>query len=162
VDEKLTARQVRGWLATVEVDLQAVDQKLKPLLEEQRQLEQREELLRHLLASFDQAPTDRPGAGATETRNGSIGEYVIGRAAVILREEGAPLHINDLYARFVERGYKVPGKGRPVNLTVHLRSTDRIVSPQRGIYGLPEQVDDAPPRRSAKKRKRPSARRRGS
>jgi hypothetical protein len=67
------------------------------------------------------------------------------------------MHINDLHARFVERGLSVPGAGKPVNLTVHLRAAEEIASPTRGVYALVEQVGAVEPAKKAKKR---SARRR--
>jgi hypothetical protein len=82
---------------------------------------------------------------------------VIDRAAEILRAEGRPLHINDLHARFLERGFTVPGAGKPVNLIVHLRSAEEIASPMRGVYGLVEQVG-AVPRQAARTKRRRSAR----
>jgi hypothetical protein len=158
MNEKLAPAQVRAWLAEVQADLRGLDQKLQPILEEQRRLEEREALLRNLLASFDtpEPDTDRASLGAGR-RNGSVREYVVARAAEILRDEGAPLHINDLHTRFIERGFTVPGKGEPVNLIVHLQKSEEVVSPQRGLYGLREQIGTVRPRG---KRKRATSRRR--
>jgi hypothetical protein len=157
VDEKLEPAEVRAWLAAVQDGLRQIEQQLAPILEEQRRLEEREALLRSLLASFEPPALNEQGVLLDERgkRDGSVREYVVARAADILRDEGGPLHINDLYARFIERGYTIPGKGEPVNLIVHLQKSDEIASPQRGIYGLTEQVGAVKPRR----RKRRTSRR---
>jgi hypothetical protein len=145
-----SAEQVRAWIYAVRADLEALHEKLTPLLEEERRLEARQVLLKELLSSFaqqDQVSDNAAGMGSapytraiTATGPGAIGQYVIDHATEILREAGGPLHINDLHARFVQQGYQVPGAGQPVNLTAHLRRATEIVSPSRGIYGLVEHV----------------------
>ena len=140
MDEKtLTADEVRTWLGAVESDLRKLDEKLEPLLDEQRRLEERQALLQGLLRSFDQVATNGPTPPPKAA--GSVARYVIDRAVEILREEGRPVHINDLHAKFIGRGFTVPGAGKPVNLIVHLRGAEEIASPMRGIYGLVDQVD---------------------
>lgn len=151
--EKLAPAQVKTWLADVQDELRQLEQKLQPILGEQRRLEERETLLRNLLASFEPATLGNEGAGLGESarRNGSVREYVVARATDILRDEGRPLHINDLHARFIDRGYTIPGKGKPVNLIVHLQNADEIASPQRGLYGLTEHVGTVKPRAKTKR-----------
>jgi hypothetical protein len=162
VDEKkLTRAEVRAWLSAVEADLRALDTKLEPLLGEQSRLKERKTLLQSLLRSFE-AGANGTAPSPTVKSAGSVARYVVDCAAEILRDEGRPLHINDLHARFGERGFTVPGAGKPVNLIVHLRGSDEIASPTRGIYGLVEQVGavthDAAPR---PRRRRARARARG-
>jgi hypothetical protein len=155
VDEKpLTADEVRVWLGAVESDLRSLGEKLEPLLDEQRRLEERQALLRGLLRSFEQTGSNGPTPSRLSKGAGSVARYVIDRAAEILREEGRPLHINDLHAKFLERGFTVPGAGKPVNLIVHLRGAEEIASPMRGIYGLVDQVDALPkkPRRTKRRK----------
>jgi hypothetical protein len=161
VDEKkLTSGEVRVWLSAVEADLRMLGEKLEPLLDEQRRLEERQALLQGLLRSFEQAASNGSSASRSPKGTGSVARYVIDRAVEILGDEGRPLHINDLHSKFVERGFTVPGAGKPVNLIVHLRNTDEIVSPMRGIYGLADQVEVVAqkPRRT-KRRKIARARR---
>lgn len=137
----LTADEVRTWLAAVQADLRALKEKMEPLLEEQRRLEEREALMRDLLRSFDSAASDGAGdASSIPATSGSVREYVVERATEILRGAGQPLHINDLHAQFLARGYTVPGAGTPANLIVHLRKASEIASPQRGLYGLTENI----------------------
>lgn len=161
-----SAEQVRAWLDAVRSDLEALHDRLTPLLEEQRRLEGRQALLKELLSSFPQEDRLRDGATGTvsapyvhavpATGPGAIGQYVIDRATEILREAGGPLHINDLHAQFVQQGYQVPGAGKPVNLTAHLRRATDIVSPSRGMYGLVEHVGRIPDtgRKRTKRRSR--------
>lgn len=159
-DKRLTADEVRTWLAAVEVDLRRVAERLTPLLDEQRQLEERQALLQGLLRSFEQSAPNGTGAPARGRATGSVARYVVERAMEILRDEGRPLHINDLHAKFLERGFAVPGAGKPVNLIVHLRGDQEIVSPMRGIYALAEQAEDVVQRpRQVKRRKRARTRR---
>jgi hypothetical protein len=153
----LTAREVEAWLVAVDRDLAVVSEKLAPLSAEKQRLEDRRALLQGLLRSFD-GPAANGSPPIPPARSGSIARYVVDNAVEILREEGRPMHINDLHERFVERGLSVPGAGKPVNLTVHLRSAAEIASPTRGVYGLVEQVGAVHPARQARKRK--SARRR--
>ncbi len=158
-ETKLTSGQVRAWLSEVESELGAMADKLEPLLGEQRRLEERRMLLQSLLRSFE--ATGPNGAGTAARAAGSVARYVVDRAAEILRDEGQPLHINDLHAQFLERGFSVPGAGKPVNLIVHLRGAEEIASPMRGVYGLTEQVgavsrQAAPPRRRKRARGRKS------
>jgi hypothetical protein len=162
-ETKLTAGQVRTWVSEVDNELAALAAKLEPLLADQRQLEERRMLLQSLARSFE--ATGPNGAGAQQRAAGSVARYVVDRATEILRDEGRPLHINDLHARFVERGFTVPGAGKPVNLIVHLRGAEEIASPMRGVYGLVEQVGAVPQqaaRRKRRKRARNSARGRKS
>jgi hypothetical protein len=161
VNEKtLTAGEVRAWLLAVDADLAKVAVRLDPLLTQQRQLEDRKALLQGLLRSFDQASENGAMPTVPARTIGSVARYVVDRAVEILRDEGRPLHINDLHAQFVERGFTVPGAGKPVNLIVHLRNSEEIVSPMRGVYGLVDQVG-AVPRQTSRRRKGARSRARG-
>lgn len=159
MDEKrLSAAEVESWLVAVNGDLAVLATKLAPLLAEKQQLEDRKALLQSLLRSFDR-PKSNGAPPASPARSGSIARYVIDHAVEILREEGHPMHINDLHARFVERGLTVPGAGRPVNLTVHVRTAPEIASPTRGVYGLVEQIGEVPPAPRQTKRRKTARRR---
>lgn len=166
-EKKLSASEVEAWLAGVRDDLLAIELKLKPLVEEQQRLQARESLLRDLLNSFGvPKPIGAAIHGSAEPRprssaNGSVGQYVNERAMEILRDVGEPLHINELHTRFLQRGFNVPGAGRPANLIVHLRRSEEIVSPHRGIYGLVEQVGPVE-RKVARRRKKTTGSRRRS
>lgn len=161
-DRAITASDVRSWLTSVEQDLQTIEQRLAPLLAEQRRLEERQTLLEGLLRSFDQAGANGSTPRLLDRASGSVADYVSERAAEILRDVGQPLHINDLHAQFLARGFTIPGAGKSANLIVHLRNSEQIVSPQRGVYGLAEQVSPlAPKPRRSKRRKARTTRARG-
>jgi hypothetical protein len=162
-ERRLTQVDVEAWLLAVRSDLDQLDGKLKPLVEEQQRLQAREALLIDLLSSFGPPAATAPSAGTvpirSSSRNGSTGSYVVEKTMEILRDEGQPLHINDIHTKFLERGFAVPGAGKAANLIVHLRKSERIASPRRGIYGLVEQVGSSskPPigkKRTAKRRRR--------
>lgn len=159
-ERKLSAADVRAWLSAVEADIEKLDEKTKPLLAQRDQLDERKQLLQGLLRSFDGAAANG-AAPISPTRTGSVVRYVVDNAVAILGEEGHPMHINDLHAQFVERGLTVPGAGKPVNLTVHLRSAEEIVSPTRGMYGLVDHVGSAPHLAPPKKRRSTRRRVRG-
>jgi hypothetical protein len=59
----------------------------------------------------------------------------------VLAEIGSPIHINDLAVEYDKRGYKIPGQGKPANISVHLSGWDDIVSPERGMYTLAKPAD---------------------
>lgn len=155
-------RQVERWTEAVEREMAVLQQKLDPLLEERARLEGRRDLLQSLLASFDEAGGDQPQPSesqpqrpATQTRE-PVRQYVEKRVLEILDEAGEPLHINDIHRRFREKGYRIPGAGKPVNITSHIRLSERIRSPERGIYGTVEQVGDISRGASKKRKRRPA------
>lgn len=154
-----TREDITGWLEAVQEELDRLHDRLSPLLEEQRRLEARQALLKDLLSSFDvphgatsSDEAGRPSWALAIQPTASIGDYVRDQAAEVLREAGRPLHINEIHAEFEQRGLHVPGAGRPVNLTVHLRKDPNIVSPSRGMYAVVEQVGQISVRRNARRR----------
>lgn len=154
-----TRSQVVRWLEAIQRDLERLHDRLAPLLEEQRRLETRQALLKDLLSSFEAAGKVSSDDAArswavTLQPAGRIGDYVRERAEEILREIGRPMHINEIHGEFEQRGLHIPGAGKPVNLTVHLRVDPRIVSPERGMYTLGEQAGPMPARRKARNRRK--------
>lgn len=160
--EGVTAAQARAWLESVRGELLAINEKLKPLREQRDRLAAREQLLERLVQSFDNSTALAPAPVSTpnviQPPPGSVGDYVVESAVALLREAGKPLHINDLHAKFVERGLFVPGAGTAANLTAHLKRGGRVVSPERGIYMLAS--DGAAYTRPTRRRRRRRARRR--
>jgi hypothetical protein len=160
-----TRNDVVRWLEAVSHDIDALHERLNPLLEEQRRLDARQVLLKELLSSFDapaqpSADDGARGWAVTLQPAGSIGDFVRDRASEILREAGRPMHINDIHGEFQRRGLHIPGAGRPVNLTVHLRQGDAgIVSPERGMYALEEYAGSIPVQRKSTKRRKRARRR---
>lgn len=163
------AAGVRAWLDAVRRELQAIAERIEPLVAEQNRLRSREQLLTSLLRTLDpdQAPggavaPDPAGASTAEAgpASGSVRDYVRRGVTAVLSDATGPLHINELHARFIARGLRVPGAGRPANLTAHLSHCPGIVSPQRGFYALATGPDEprarstAPRRRTKRRRAR--------
>ncbi|MCO6502442.1 MAG: hypothetical protein J5I28_05110 [Acidimicrobiales bacterium] len=140
------ATEVEEWLNAVRKERAALESRLKPLLDQRRRLEEQEFLLTELLAVVDgkgRSPRESSGPaslGSSLPAGSSIKDQVVTRVAEILEEAGQPLHINEIYERYRGRGWSIPGAGRPVNITTHIRESDLIVSPKRGIYALASQV----------------------
>ena len=159
---------VRAWLEAVRRELHAIGERIEPLVAEQNRLRSREQLLTSLLRTLDptQPPSgpsapDNTGPSAAEmaAASGSVRDYVRRGVTAVLSDAVGPLHINELHARFIARGLRVPGAGRPANLTAHLSNWSGIVSPQRGFYALGSGANDdrvrpaAPTRRTSRRRR---------
>lgn len=142
--------EVEAWLASANSEIAQVNSDIAPLVERRTRLESQVALLEKLRQTFvgaSQMAEIPPEASISQRREqpacpssprGTVGAYVVERARLILQEHGEPMHINDLYAVFLKRGYTVPGAGTAANLTAHLTRSDAIRSPKRGIYCLPE------------------------
>jgi hypothetical protein len=151
--------EVETWLASVRSEQERLQAQVEPLLAEQGRLRERETLLVKLLQSFDAAPATPTGFAGTETPDamslpaveGSVLDYVRTNVIGILQGAEGPMHINDIHRRFVAQGLRVPGAGRPANLTAHLSRCEGIVSPSRGFYAL---GTDNPTERAPRKRRR--------
>lgn len=134
--------EVSTWIAQVEGELARVDAELAPLVEKQTALAERLGLLKRLLASL--SADSHPLAGvplATAVVSPvrvypSVRDRVQAHASEILAEAGRPLHINEIHAEFIRRGYEVPGAGKPNNITVHLSHSDSIDSTSWGHYAV--------------------------
>ena len=140
-----TAATVEGWLRDVENQVQALEQKIEPLLQEQVRLQERRSILRDLLASFDEREDGAPVLALTHRSTGraeTVRERVHREVVDILRETGRPMHINELTEAYIARGLKVPGQGKPANISVHLSGWPDISSPERGIYSMTSAVSD--------------------
>jgi hypothetical protein len=134
-----TAEQVKTWILEIENELVEIDSAITPLIERQAAVTERLGLLRRLLASLSPAPgalrrgDDTDGQAATQS-GGSVRDRVQAHALEILADAGRPLHINEIHAEFIKRGFEVPGAGKPNNITVHLSDALGIVSTTRGHY----------------------------
>ena len=135
------APEVRRWVADVERELDEIDEALGPLVERQVAVTERLGLLKRLLASLtakDAGPTASAiaviGSGSAAHPNGSIRDRVRAHVVEILGEVGRPLHINEIHAEFIKRGFEVPGAGKANNITAHLSDAVGIVSTTRGYY----------------------------
>jgi hypothetical protein len=151
--------EIATWLAAVRSELLRIAGAIEPLLTEQSRLRSREALLLKLLESFEDAPrqveTGGPAtvSGTPPEPETSIRDYVRLGVTEVLRESGGgPMHINDIHKKFVARGLRVPGAGRPANLTAHLGRCEGIITPSRGFYTLHQA--DVPNRRRRRAKRR--------
>jgi hypothetical protein len=135
------ATEVEKWIADVERELGELDAALGPLVERHVAVSERLGLLKRLLASLTvkDAGIALVGSGASgmvsaAQPNGTVRARVQAHVLAILSEVGTPLHINDIHAEFIKRGFEVPGAGKPNNITVHLSDAAGIVSTARGYY----------------------------
>lgn len=155
----LTRDAVEEWLGSIRRQLDEVGARISPLLAEQHALKQRESLLASLLKSFDSSGVDAAVAVATDSVPAappveSVRDYVCAGVRAVLEEANGPLHINEIHSRFIGRGLRVPGAGKPANLTAHLVSCDGISSPRRGFYALGAEQQGRESARAAKRRRR--------
>jgi hypothetical protein len=139
--------EAQKWLDSVSAELEALKSKVDPLLAERAVLQERKRLLENLLASFDPKAAERAAvkAGDRPVPAGVMHGSVTTRVADILREEGSALHIDEILRRYEDKGYRIPGAGRPVNLIAHLRRSPLFVSAGRGVYDLAERAQGTPP-----------------
>lgn len=138
-----TATEVRQWIAELEREAESLQAKLDPLLKNQAAFEERLGIMRRLLASVTSQGAATNGSGGVNgssghdgDRSASVRDRVVNDAIVVLRDAGVPMHINEVHAEFIRRGFEVPGAGKPANITVHLSGESTIVSPSRGYYAL--------------------------
>lgn len=61
---------------------------------------------------------------------------VVDNVAMILEEEGHPLHISEIMRFLQDRQIELPGRGEQANVIAHIRRDPRFVRPSRGVYGL--------------------------
>jgi len=133
--------EVRRWLEDLERRDAEIQATLNPLLQEQAAIHKRQRLLTELLASFNASVSTRSTSANRPLTSETVGEQVRKNVRLVL--EAVPsgtLHINEIHAEFIKRGFEIPGQGRPANITAHLTRDADIVSPQRGVYGLREIV----------------------
>ena len=121
----------------------SVQQELEPLAHELESLQEQRSLLRDLLETMETGD-DRKRRNESHIRKSprslarqqSVRDRVHREVVEVLAEIGSPIHINDLTVEYEKRGYKIPGQGKPANISVHLSGWDDIVSPDRGMYTL--------------------------
>jgi hypothetical protein len=91
-------------------------------------LPQREHVFRHHI------PPIRPG---TEAKSDRFFERTIPHAtAVLLREAGGPLHVNEIYNRLVEGGFQFTGQNPTISIAVSLNRNRRFRKVAPGTFDL--------------------------
>lgn len=136
------------WIEDCERELAVVDQELIEVTKRHSQLRRRLDMLLGLRSSFE---TSEGGSSSVSTssaldgfelfvgpRGRGVKERIVSQTRGVLQDAGRPLHISEILEAFRLHGYEIPGKGEPVNISVHLSKTDQVVLTGRGQYGLPE------------------------
>lgn len=140
-------KELREWRDSIEVELQAIREKIQSLNAVFQRKTQQSELISKLLESVDgSGPLPNPkGPESTGGPSNSLAatpSMVKDCVYEILRHAKRPMNINEIHAEFLRRGYSIPGKGTPFNILVHigrdlkLGRRARFCRVGRGTYSL--------------------------
>lgn len=78
-----------------------------------------------------------PIRNSAEPKNDRFFERTIPQATtVLLREEGAPLHVNEIYNRLLEGGFKFTGQNPTISIAVSLNRNRRFRKVAPGTFEL--------------------------
>jgi hypothetical protein len=79
-------------------------------------------------------PTLRPN---TQVLSDRFGDRTIPQAVtLLLREEGGPLHVNEIYNRLLEGGFKFTGQNPTISIAVSLNRNSRFRKTAPGTFDL--------------------------
>jgi hypothetical protein len=105
-----------------------VTQTTQPSYTSGASLQQREPVFRHDI------PPIRPD---TEPKSDRFFERTIPHAtAVLLREAGGPLHVNEIYNRLLEGGFQFTGQNPTISIAVSLNRNNRFRKVAPGTFDL--------------------------
>ena len=157
----MDTKTIEGWLRTKRGQIEALEGRIQPYLEELETLRHDVRLLEELahraqLGGLPQ-PAGPGSANGAPPRVTARTNAVTEAAYRILREAGGSLHISDLRTRMLEKGHPIPGKGEDANLIVHISKDPRIARVGRGTYDLVEH--GAKPMPQGRKRRKKTTRR---
>ena len=148
-------KQVDEWLSGTNARMEDIQRQIEPLNEEMSALRERHKLLLALLQTmepYDQTParealtslslssfSEVPRGGRRERTRDRVHNEVV----EVLRMVNEPIHINDLALKYETEGFRIPGQGKPANLSVHLSGwPDIVTGPERGMYSLNEEANE--------------------
>ena len=154
-------KQVDEWLSGTNARMEDIQRQNEPLNKEMSALRERHKLLLELLQTMepsDQTParealtsfslsslsslssfSEVPRGGRRERTRDRVHNEVV----EVLRMVNEPIHINDLALKYETEGYRIPGQGKPANLSVHLSGwPDIVTGPERGMYSLNEEANE--------------------
>lgn len=118
-----------------------IQKQVAPLLAEQARLEDRLRALKEARSTFPLSPGQVICDEGDSRLQGTefTTQRIRRQVAEVLRDSpGRTMHINEIYSEFRRRGWKVPGAGKPNNITAHLSKAEEIKSPKRGMWRLVE------------------------
>jgi len=131
IDSDDRISMVARWKAETQAQLARVMNKVRPLEDEKRRLEDRLQALEVLIGSERRQPPSQTCVRKASTLADGVYDT--------LYASNEPLHYARIYDLLVERGIEVPGKEPKKNLVAHLSRDDRFSrTGTRGVYGLAE------------------------
>ena len=98
---------------------------------------QNQQTLRHSYTAVErrqQIPTVRNNVEALSDR--FMDRTIPQAVTLLLREEGAPLHVNELYNRLLEGGFKFTGQNPTISVAVSLNRNTRFRKVAPGTFDL--------------------------
>jgi hypothetical protein len=133
-------KEVDGLIRETQELINDLSEQLAPLLANQARAQERLRLLKELRSTFPAHPgvEDHQVSPPLQTGASSTRERVQTCVRQLLSETSDPLHTSDLHRLFLERGWPIPGAGRPGNISAHLTEAKGICSPRRGYWALGE------------------------
>ncbi len=153
--------------------LQELEGQIEPLLVKRRVVMERLSALEHLDKLYrDPTAVGDEATSVGETRDGgashalapvthiraasgtSVRTTVRDRVKTILSESQDAMHINAIAQQFQERGWSIPGAGKPANLTAHMSNAPDIYSPRRGFWKIGENPEPATSTKTTKRKPR--------
>jgi hypothetical protein len=154
---EISTQQLLASISALRNRGEARRRELAALADESQRIDRELQLLLEIARLRGVSEDASEGATSFETTDASPSAGLIEAVTSILRQNGKPMHIQDLFSAVHDRGVVIPGKGEPANLISHIRLAPTIVRPVRGMYGLREWgLTDKPatPKRKRRLRKR--------
>lgn len=129
---KSRLEQLSRWRQEASEELELLQRQLSELQKKAEEAKVRVSLVDRLLALEGDAD-ERQFASLVEEPS------LLDACEAILRKQGHPMHIKDIYAELIAQSIPIPGKGNEANVIARLqRSGGRIIRTGRGTYSLPE------------------------
>jgi hypothetical protein len=113
------------------------DAELEAAMRQSHQPHQQSQPLRQSYAAVDrrtQIPTVRNNVEVMSDR--FMDRTIPQAVALLLREEGGPLHVNELYNRLLEGGFKFTGQNPTISVAVSLNRNTRFRKVAPGTFDL--------------------------
>jgi hypothetical protein len=124
--------ELTRWQQEASEEVQLLQTQLAELQKRAEDAKVRLSLVERLLALEGNASDTHP-ASRLEAPD------LLSACEAILRAQGHPLHISEIFAGLVAQTVPIPGKGNEANVIARLQRSDgRIIRTGRGTYSLPE------------------------
>lgn len=133
---------IQDWVQDISNRIVEIREEILPLQSELASLREERRILLEFLKVRDSeislSPTNTISQNPTPTHAGreTVRERVQRGVIQVLSMSAGPMNIKDILEEYKRQGFKVPGKGRPSNITAHLPGCDEIINTSRGFYAL--------------------------